>query len=88
MGQLSRDWEFHANSKGWIPIIPSRPMQGIIKPALQRLCEKYAARARELAEQLLSLQVTRDRQIALWLPHTCHSPMPRTQAALEWVHKD
>lgn len=31
--------------------------QGIVKPALQRLRENYSAKARELADQLLSLQV-------------------------------
>ena len=33
------------------------PLQGIIKPALQRLRDSYAARARELADEMLSLQV-------------------------------
>lgn len=31
--------------------------QGIVKPALQRLRDSYSAKARELADQLLSLQV-------------------------------
>ncbi len=34
-----------------------KPPQGIVKPALQRLRDSYSAKARELADQLLSLQV-------------------------------
>lgn len=33
------------------------PLQGIIKPALQRLRDSYSARARELADEMLVLQV-------------------------------
>jgi hypothetical protein len=44
-------------------------LQGIVKPALQRLRDSYNARARELADEMLSLQVR-------------HTPPPR-QGALE-----
>lgn len=35
-------------------------LQGIIKPALQRLRDAYCARARELGEEMLSMQEKRD----------------------------
>lgn len=44
------------------PVNPTLPtshrVQGIVKPALQRLRDAYAAKARELGDQLLSLQVS------------------------------